>query len=674
MRLIVDCPPLTAPVYVDRDMYEKVVLNLLSNAFKFTLEGEIEIGLRDEADSVEVHVRDTGTGIATDQLPHIFERFHRVEGTRARTHEGTGIGLALVQELVKLHHGTVSVRSVPGEGSTFTVTLPKGSDHLPVDRIRTVGSHAATTTTADSYLAEALRWTSPGPAPVADRNGESSTSGTRPRIVWADDNADMREYVARLLQPRYEVEIVADGEAALAAARGHPPDLVLADVMMPRLDGFGLLRELRDDERTRTVPVILLSARAGEEARVEGMQSGADDYLTKPFSARELLSRIDAHLKISQVRADADRRKDEFLATLAHELRNPLTPIRNSLHLLRLAGGEGEVAEQAHEMMERQVALMVRLVDDLLEVARITTGKIEIRKQHVDLAAAVLSAVETSRPLIEAGGHELTIELPPEPLILEADPMRLAQVLANLLNNAAKYTDEGGHIWLAARREGPRVVLSVRDNGAGIPTEMLPRVFDLFTQVDRTYRRAQGGLGIGLTLARNLVELHGGTIEARSDGPGKGSEFIVRMPLASRRFGVRHRERSKAQPAGAPPRHILVVDDNTDAADSLGMLLRVLGAEVYTAYDGPAALEALKAHRPSVMLLDVGLPGMDGFEVARRARQQPEGRELTVIALTGWGQDEDRRRSLEAGIDHHLVKPVDFSALEQLLSSLSPRR
>ena len=807
MRLIVHCPPLSEPVHVDRDMYEKVVLNLLSNAFKFTLDGQIEVLLRDAGDAVELSVQDTGTGIAAEQLPHIFERFHRVEGTRARTHEGTGIGLALVQELVKLHGGTVSVLSVAGEGSTFTVTIPKGTAHLPADRIRVgAASRVSTALTADSYLAEAMRWSSsPDPVLAADVE-EARAGGPRPRIIWADDNADMREYVGRLLRPLYDVEAVSDGDGALAAARRQTPDLVLADVMMPGLDGFGLLQALRADERTRTIPVMLLSARAGEEARVEGMQSGADDYLIKPFSARELLARVDAHLKISQLRTkatadlreseerfrtladhapvliwvnsptgceyvnrsyldflglsmdqvrgmswtdylhpedaseyvggymraleqrqvfeaqfrfrradgeyrwlqsvgvprftpageflgysgssvditdikrseaalkEADRRKDEFLATLAHELRNPLTPIRNSLHLLRLDGGETGAAERAREMMERQVNHMVRLVDDLLEVARITRGKIEVRRQQVELAEVVRAAVETSRPLIEAARHQLHIEIPSEPLVLDADPVRLAQVLANLLNNAAKYTNEGGQVWLTARREGPRAVVSVRDSGMGIPAEMLPKVFDLFTQVDRTYGHAQGGLGIGLTLVRNLIEMHGGSVEARSDGPRRGSEFIVRLPLASARPGSRDRDSGKTQPVAVSPRRILVVDDNSDAADSLGMLLRFLGADVHTAYDGPAALEALQTYRPTVMLLDVGLPGMDGFEVARRARQRPEGQDVTLIALTGWGQEEDRRRSKEAGIDHHLVKPVDIAVLEQLLASLSGSR
>jgi signal transduction histidine kinase len=366
--------------------------------------------------------------------------------------------------------------------------------------------------------------------------------------------------------------------------------------------------------------------------------------------------------------ADGARRKDEFLATLAHELRNPLAPIRNSLALLQLAAAGNGGLTQVHEMLERQVNNMVRLVDDLMDVSRITRDLIELRREPVELADIVTAAVETAKPIVEAGKHELTVNVPSEPLILEADPVRLTQALANLLNNAAKYTERGGQIWLSARREGARVVVSVRDTGVGIPTAMLPKVFELFTQLDRTYSRTQGGLGIGLTLVKRLVEMHGGEVEAYSEGPGRGSEFVVRLPLAS---GPPIAHVSTTPEAAVMQRRILVVDDNRDAADSLGMLLQVQGADVHVVHDGPAALAALPTYRPSVVLLDIGMPGMDGYEVARRMRQQLNGEEVTLIALTGWGQDQDRRLSEEAGIDFHLIKPIDYEALLGLLAGLS---
>ena len=377
--------------------------------------------------------------------------------------------------------------------------------------------------------------------------------------------------------------------------------------------------------------------------------------------------------KAEQGLREADRRKDEFLATLAHELRNPLAPIRNGLQILRLAGRDPVASAQVQEMLERQVNHLVRLVDDLMEVARVTRGRIELRRESIDLGAMLRSAVETSRPLIDAAHHELVVDLPEEPVTLIADPVRLAQIVANLLNNAAKYTEDGGRISLSARREGNHAVISVRDTGVGIPVEALPRVFDLFAQADRTYHRAQGGLGIGLTLVRTLVELHGGSVAAKSDGIGRGSEFVVRLPLgvelANRRDGAR-----EAIDSVFAAHRFLVVDDSRDAAQSLTLLLESLGADVHMAMDGPTALDELDTYRPSVMLLDIGMPGMDGLEVARRARQRPDSRDLTVIALSGWGQDEDRRRSREAGIDYHMVKPVDLDELGRLLSALAPTR
>ncbi|HEY2739751.1 MAG TPA: ATP-binding protein, partial [Thermoanaerobaculia bacterium] len=464
MRLVIDCPPLSEPVFIDRDMWEKIVLNLVSNAFKYTLEGEIRVALRTAEESAVLTVEDTGTGIPEDELPRLFNRFHRVEGARGRTQEGTGIGLALVQELVKLHGGTVGVASVFGRGSKFTVTIPLGDGHLPADRIGGLRTMASTALGASPYVEEALRWLPDGDVPEPDAGGTSgysraavlSASGEpRATIVLADDNADMRDYVGRLLAAEYHVIAVADGEQALRGSVEHKPDLVLTDVMMPKLDGFGLLQALRADPETASIPVVMLSARAGEEARVEGLQAGADDYLIKPFSARELLARVSGTLALAKVRREAaevlkeaDRRKDEFLATLAHELRNPLAPIRNGLQIMRLASGRPAVIEQARGIMERQVRQMVRLIDDLLDLSRISRGKVELRKERTDLGVIVQNAVETSRPVIEQAGHELTVTITGEPIFVDADVVRLSQVFSNLLNNAAKYTDRGGRVWL----------------------------------------------------------------------------------------------------------------------------------------------------------------------------------------------------------------------------------
>jgi PAS domain S-box-containing protein len=1077
LRLVVDCPPLGEPVFVDRTMWEKVVLNLLSNAFKFTFEGEIAVALRRSEGGAELRVRDTGTGIPADAMPRLFERFHRVEKARGRTHEGSGIGLALVQELVRLHGGTITAESAEGVGTTFAVTVPLGTAHLPTDQLDNGGPATPAGTGAGPYVEEALRWL---PSEERDegrrREEEGSNSGPsvhpssfilppsddgRPYVLVADDNADMRQYVARLLAHIYQVAAVPDGEGALAAARDRPPDLILSDVMMPRLDGFGLLRALRADPRTVGVPVILLSARAGEESRVEGMQAGADDYLVKPFSARELLARVSAHLQMARLRREAneslraseqrfhsfmsnspttayikdaegryvfvnriveqqfnrplaewvgrtdfdllppdearlirqndlavlaskatarfeevttgpdgphhylsfkfplqdrdggwllagmsldvteqkraerelseahqflqssldalsshvavldengailavndawrrfadenrfgghdygvgadylracephageciepemaaglravlagrlayfefeypchsptqrrwfvmratrfkppgpvrvvvahedvtkrklaeaalreseekyrflvntvpalvwscrpdgttdfhndrwfdytglspnaqteedlrrvchpddlpgameewarsvrtgepyraeyrlrragdgeyrwwlaeampmrdrdgrivrwfgtctdihdrraaedalkeaDRRKDEFLATLAHELRNPLAPVRNAVQVLRLKGPDDPQLRWVRDVIDRQVEHLTRLIDDLLDVSRITRNKLELRMRRVGLAEVITGAVESSRPAVEQCGHELTIALPPQPIYLNADLVRLAQVFQNLLTNAAKYTERGGRIWLTAEREGSDVVVRVRDTGVGIPPEKLPRLFEMFFQVDRTLERSQGGLGIGLSLVRRLVELHGGTVEARSEGVGRGSEFTVRLPILVEQPSPR----PPREPAGdggtmVPARRILIVDDNRDSADSLAMLLELTGHEVHTAYDGAEGVETAERVRPEVVLLDIGMPKLNGYDACRRIRDQACGKDTLLIAMTGWGQDEDRRRTEEAGFDAHLVKPVDPEALMKLLAEL----
>lgn len=369
---------------------------------------------------------------------------------------------------------------------------------------------------------------------------------------------------------------------------------------------------------------------------------------------------------------DNDRRKDEFLATLAHELRNPLAPIRNSLQILKMPQVDAKTAQETRAMMERQVHHLVRLVDDLLDVSRVMRGKIRLRKKPVELATVVARAVEMAQPLIDLQSHDLVISLPDESLRVQADLVRISQVIANLLTNAAKYTEARGRIVLSARREENDVVLCVKDNGIGIASNMLPQVFDLFVQVDYATTRSQGGLGLGLTLVKNLVEMHGGSVEAHSDGLSRGSEFRLRLPLLSGEETGAEAGESEGQPQPRPTGHrVLVVDDNRDAAMTLATLLRLQGHDVRVVHDGPAALTAVPEFTPALILLDLGMPIMDGYEVARRLRSLPESRDIVVAALTGWGQQDDRRRTREAGFDHHLVKPVEPEVLEDLLAMLA---
>ena len=953
LEFVVNCDPLSEPVYVDPDMWEKIVLNLISNAFKFTLAGRIEVALSQLEDCIQLTVSDTGVGIPREELPKLFERFHRVEVSRGRTQEGSGIGLALVRELIKLHGGSVSVQSTVGQGSVFTVFVPRGKNHLPADRINSKHAKASTRLGAATFVSEAMRWL-PGfienaseiDAPQLTEKGfqpkrqHSPVSGKRFRVLLADDNADMRAYLRRLLRGQYEVNAVSDGEEAWRAIEEEVPDLILSDVMMPRVDGFELLRRVRASAHTREVPVILVSARAGEEARIEGLEASADDYLVKPFSANELLATVAGHINMLEVRRqsrealraseegyrqllsflpvavytctspageitffneravelwgrkpepgdidrrfcgsfrlwrpdgtllphdqtpmalavqqgvafrneevvierpdgtrinvlvnidplrddngnlvgainafhdttelkltqqalraseeqyrqifeqsidgvfiatkdghymdvspsgwamfgmtreeilessfndllapeeinripaeigkfvdgkvhrsewrfrrkdgsefvgevsgrelpdgrlqgilrditerkkaesalreserelkEADRRKDEFLATLAHELRNPLAPICNGLQLIRLSENNHETLNEATTIIERQVHQMVRLVDDLLDVARISSNKLELRKEPVTLDKIVNIALETSRPLIENATHNLQILLPDEPVILDADPVRLAQAFSNLLNNAAKYSQRGSRIKLMAQLENDRLVVKVRDTGIGIDTDKLPQIFEMFVQVDPARERAQGGLGIGLTLVKRLVEMHGGSIKAQSEGPGKGSEFIIQLPVSTAKPAEERAPEEISQPKKEPAKcRILVVDDNVDSAESMALMLQLSGHEVAMAHDGLEAVEMAERFRPDVAFLDLGMPKLNGYDAALSIRRQPWGQSIVLVALTGWGQEEDKRRTREAGFNAHVVKPIDFLHLEQLVAEVA---
>lgn len=369
---------------------------------------------------------------------------------------------------------------------------------------------------------------------------------------------------------------------------------------------------------------------------------------------------------------EQDRRKDEFLATLAHELRNPLAPIRNSLQILKLSRVDTEVAQQTREMMERQIHHLVRLVDDLLDVSRVMRGKIELRKEMVELATIIARAVETAKPLIEAHGHRLQVDVSPETLPLEADPVRLVQAFGNLLNNSAKYSDDNGYIHVTARAERGEAIVTILDHGIGIAPDMLPHIFELFVQADHTSAKAQGGLGIGLTLVKNLIEMHGGSISAQSEGLGRGAEFTVRLPLATKPVELTRRDEIARQTHGQAHR-IMVVDDNRDAALSLSMLLKLDGHHVTVAHDGKTALELAASVVPEAIFLDIGMPGMDGFEVARRIRATPQLAKIRLVALTGWGQQEDRRRTFEAGFDFHLVKPPEPADINGIMQSLNHR-
>jgi signal transduction histidine kinase len=563
LELTLDAPPLSQPVYVDREMWEKIVLNLLSNAVKFTFEGGILVSVREGGDHVEVAVRDTGTGIPADQIPHLFQRFHRVEGARSRTHEGSGIGLALVKELVDLHRGTIGVESHVGVGTAFKVSLPFGSSHLPAERVGAARTLESTALGGAPFVEEALGWLQeltgeafasqlhdalPGSRPAS---GFLATSPSPAHVLVVDDNADMREYLRRLLSLSWRVTAVADGVAALAAARELAPDLVLADVMMPNLDGFGLLAELRSSPETRDLPILLLSARAGEEAHIEGMEAGADDYLVKPFSARELHARVAGHLEIARLRRraaeererlleaerlarhaaeDANQAKVAFLTMMSHELRTPLNAILGFCHLL-----EEEVAGPLLEGQRKQLQRidgasrhLLQIIEQILSFARIEAGREELLQERVDLSGLIRETASFVEPIASSKQLVLEVGAPSTPQWVITDKSKVRQILLNLLANAIKFTNEGS-VGLDLKSSGNRVEVSVRDTGIGIAAADLEGVFEPFYQVRQL--NSAGGTGLGLSVSRKLSRFLGGELTATSE-PGKGSVFTLRLPTA----------------------------------------------------------------------------------------------------------------------------------------------
>jgi signal transduction histidine kinase/CheY-like chemotaxis protein len=514
-------------------------------------------------------------------------------------------------------------------------------------------------------------------------NPEAATSDGRV-ILLAPTLRDASTTRALLSSAGIAVETCGTFEGLVQELGAGAAAMVVPEEALSSLHNAALREVLAQQPAWSDLPVLVLTRPGADSAELaEAVRTlGNVTLLERPLRMATFLSAVRTALRArarqyqirghlaERARAEdalriADRRKDEFLATLGHELRNPLAPLVTGLNLLSLSKVQDPVFRKVLAIMQRQTGHLIRLVDDLLEVSRITRGIIDVQREPLDLAFVVRSAIETSRPAIEGAQHELTVDLPTEPITVAGDAVRLTQVFANLLTNAAKYTNNGGHIRLAVTRKDDRVRVSIRDDGIGIPESQLTSVFDMFAQVDRADRRVQGGLGIGLTLARSLAELHGGSVEARSAGLGEGSEFVVELPILA--F-----QRPKAEGAEAvmsfPPRRVLVVDDNRDAADTLGDLLRTLGATVSVVHSGVEALASLEAFKPDAALLDIGMPEMDGYEVSRRIRASSAQGDILLIALTGWGQEKDQRLARAAGFDHHLVKPPDLRKLREILS------
>ncbi|MEJ7729380.1 MAG: ATP-binding protein [Polyangiaceae bacterium] len=842
LSLVVDTPPLPAPVFVDHEMWEKIVLNHLSNAFKFTLAGEVRVSLRTEGDRALLEVADTGTGIPAEEIPHLFERFHRVRGARSRSHEGTGIGLALVHELTRLHQGTVEVESHLGRGTRFRIRLLLGDAHLPPERIGATRTLASTATGSAAFVDEALRWLPSdtevsAPHPHPDPRAVEAVLAALPsaRILLADDNADMRDYVQRLLGDHWQVHAVADGAAALEEARLSPPDLLVSDLMMPGLDGLHLIARLREDPRTANVPVMLLSARAGEEAAVEGLRSGAVDYLVKPFSARELVARVATQVAMERARAaeraaqehlralfeqaplavslmrgprfvyqlanaryqemvgrqnivgrgihevfaelpedapvfqmlrhvlatgepfsaseyhvrlqrrgvmedvyflftcqpirygsagtlptgaggasdtlltvavdvteqvvmrrrlevsadreraarreaeEASRLKDEFLATVSHELRTPLNAIVGWSAMLRDPGADGALVTRGLSVIDRSARAQAQIIEDILDVSRIITGKMVLDAQAFDLAVVVQEAIESVAHA--AAAKKIKVELKIEGATsMVGDAGRIRQVSWNLLTTAVRCTDRGGTVTVTVGGRGSHLFLAVADTGRGIDPGFLPHVWERFRQADGSTTRMQGGLGLGLAIVRHVVELHGGTVDAKSAGLGRGATFRVVLPVLPDGSPV------SAAPQVAPPpsadrlevelagKRILVVDDEEDSRDLVAAILEAAGATTATAAGAAAALEALGAQTFDVLVSDIAMPLRDGYELIADVRAAPETQRIPAVALTAYARGEDQSRAVAAGFQRHVAKPVQPAALVRAIAEVLAER
>ncbi len=807
--------PHSSLIAVDPEKLQRVVMNLLSNAFKYVpVGGTVRCSLETKRNETILTIEDSGPGVKPELRTAIFERFRQGDGGTAREFGGTGLGLAIAHEFVEMHKGTIRVLESPLGGALFQVTLPE--KRLSASSAELAPMETSLDRGTLEGLIEELRL--PGPSQLPAELTHPHTS-TKALVLVVEDNPEMNRFIVQCLSHDYDVITAFDGQQGLEKALAFNPTLIISDIMMPRFSGAQLVTELRKRPQTSGIPILLLSAKADADLKARLLEEGAQDFVTKPFTERELVARaqnmiagkqlydaegvarrlleatnrelwarnehlsqlfqktpsfmavlrgpnhvfelanaayhklvgqrqligkplaealpevkgqgfidlldrvlgtgepyvgggalillqrelgaameeryidfvyqpllmvdgsvsgvfvegndVTDHKRAESALREADRRKDEFLATLAHELRNPLAPILHATRISKLTNTTDAQMKWAHEVIERQVNHMARLLDDLLDVSRITRGRLELRKERLGLQDSLVAALETVRPLIEARGHELKIEISTVEALIDADPVRFAQILTNLLVNAAKYTDQGGVIQVSATLEEGCAVISVRDNGIGVSAELLPGLFEMFSQVTSPLDRSEGGLGIGLSLVRGLVLLHGGRIEARSPGIGKGSEFIVRLPLAG---GSQFHPASTTTTDDASIKskglRVVVADDNRDNADCCSMLLEMAGHEVRIAYTGTEALRIAGEFGPRVMLLDIGMPEMNGHEVARRVRATEWGKSIVLVAVTGWGKSEDKREAEAAGFDHHFLKPVDFEVLRDLVARI----
>jgi signal transduction histidine kinase len=676
--------PVSLPMAADRAKVERVLLNLLSNAMKFVPDGgRVRVRLCLEGRGVILSVEDNGPGVPVPLREAIFERFRRGDDSTARSFGGTGLGLAIAKDLVELHGGRIEVGEGADRGALFRVKLPFAPE-TPVGASN--GTRDGLDEVARQIVAELRPRSEP---PLAIRG-----SGGSGLVLVLEDNADMSRFLVDCLAPDYRVETAFDGRQGLERALELRPDLIVSDVMMPVMGGDALVRELRAHPELDGIPIIMLTAKADDELRVKLLREGAQDFLTKPFASEELRARVANFVMLKRTRdvlqgalssqsrdletladelAAANRAKDEFLAVLSHELRTPLTPILSWSYLLREGQLDARATARALETIERNAKLQTRIVEDLLDVSRAIAGKLRLNTQPVGLDPVIRAALDSARPSADAKNIVLDARLDPEVCLISGDPERLHQVVWNLISNAIKFTPGGGRVEVRLSRAGEHLHLAVGDNGCGIKPALVPRLFERFWQADSSTTRAQGGLGLGLAVVRHLVELHGGTVRAESEGEGRGATFTVTLPVLSSREPMV--DAAPGVPVGRRIQglKVLVVDDEEDTCEIVGAVLQGAGAEVRTCLSAPQALMAMDSWVPDILVSDIAMPGEDGYALIRkvRARTMEEGGRVPAVALSAYGRAEDRMKALLAGFQVHVGKPIEPGRLVSIVAGVA---
>eukprot|EP01117_Protostelium_nocturnum_P012419 TRINITY_DN4587_c0_g1_i1.p1 TRINITY_DN4587_c0_g1~~TRINITY_DN4587_c0_g1_i1.p1 ORF type:complete len:1029 (+),score=323.46 TRINITY_DN4587_c0_g1_i1:208-3087(+) len=673
IQLVIQINP-SVQILMDENLWERIVVNLVSNAFKYTLKGSIQIGLRglkgeNGTESIEFSVKDTGCGILKENIPHLFERFYRVEEANGRSHEGVGIGLSLVDQYVHLMNGTIRVESELGVGSCFTVTIPKKNRDA-----KSIEPTKSSVFTSEFAPKTNLKISAGGREIIDEKYDENDE---RPLILIVDDNSDMRTYLSGLLKQDYRVIQARDGEHAMERVKQIVPDLILCDIMMPKVNGIKFVKWLRDQKGENSlISVIFLTAKTRDGAKSEALDVGADDFLVKPFSSEELFARIRSHIKMVNARKIAvsksieESKKDLFLASLSHELRTPLAPVLLLVEELNAKKFEDKEVKELLKTIHQNIKTEIHLIDDLLDFMKLSKGKMTFKTELVDAVPVIESAFQVIKEDGEEKGLKLNFEVKASNHHVEANTTKLQQIVWNLLRNAIKFTPREGNISVILENPHKDMLkITVKDSGIGIDKEVLSSIFEPFNQGDLTKDHQYGGLGLGLNIAFGLTRLHNGTLRAESEGPNKGSSFIVEIPTLP--APDKEKQASVSSPnwnATTQPINILLVEDNKPTLMVMNRLLsQKLGHHVKTAESYQEAMEVARGFHFDMLISDIGLPDKSGVELVKALKAEIH-HSFYSVAATGYGAESDVDSCYKAGFDGHITKPVSFATLSEMLS------